>query len=265
MPVDPAKITEFVNHSWYEYSDGDANGKHPSQGETNPKYSGPKPPYDFLDVDKKYSWLKTPRYDGKPMEVGPLARMVVGYASGQTGDQGSRSTALLKKLNAPPAVLFSTLGRIAARALESQIMARHLEAWVDRAASNLAHGKVAIFNPVRWDPAPGRNPPPATAGMRLRAARSAIGSRSKANRSRTIRPWFPPPGTRVRAIAQGQRGAYEASLLNTPVADPDRPLEILRTIHSFDPCIACAVHVIDATGREYTIPARRVCQREEAL
>ncbi len=82
------KITESVSHSWYEYSDGDGNGKHPSQGETNPKYTGPKPPYDHLDVDKKYSWLKTPRYDGKPMEVGPLARMVVGYAVGPEGDPG---------------------------------------------------------------------------------------------------------------------------------------------------------------------------------
>ena len=82
-PVDPGKIAEFVNHSWYEYANGDAKGVHPSEGETNPKYTGPKPPYEFLDVDKKYSWLKAPRYDGKPMEVGPLARMVVGYASGQ--------------------------------------------------------------------------------------------------------------------------------------------------------------------------------------
>ena len=85
---------------------------------------GPKPPYGFLDVDKKYSWLKTPRYDGKPMEVGPLARMVVGYAAGQK-DINAAVDGVLKKLNAPASVLFSTLGRIAARALESQIMATH--------------------------------------------------------------------------------------------------------------------------------------------
>ncbi len=100
LPVDPAKITEFVDHSWYDYSDNEAGGKHPFKGETNPKYTGPKPPYEFLDVDKKYSWLKAPRYDGKPMEVGPLARMVVGYASGQKDIKAAVDGAL-KKLNAP--------------------------------------------------------------------------------------------------------------------------------------------------------------------
>ena len=99
-PVDPAKVTEFVSHSWYEYSSGDDDGKHPYQGETNPKYTGPKPPYDQLDVDKKYSWLKAPRYDGKPMEVGPLARMVVGYAAGQK-EIREAVDGVLKKLNAP--------------------------------------------------------------------------------------------------------------------------------------------------------------------
>ena len=123
LPVDPSKITESIAHSWYEYSSGDATPIHPSKGETNPKYSGPKPPYDHLDVDAKYSWLKAPRYDGKPMEVGPLARMVVGYASGKKEIVDSVNGAL-KALNAPPAVLFSTLGRIAARALEAQLMAQ---------------------------------------------------------------------------------------------------------------------------------------------
>src|SRR5580700_6247065 len=119
LPVDASKITESVAHSWYDYSGDNPNGKHPSQGETNPKYSGPKPPYDHLDVDAKYSWLKTPRYDGKPMEVGPLARMIVGYAAGKTEIRDAVNGAL-KALNAPPSVLFSTLGRIAARALEAQ-------------------------------------------------------------------------------------------------------------------------------------------------
>ena len=252
-PVDAAKITESVSHSWYDYSGGDANGLHPSQGETNPKYSGPKPPYEQLDVDKKYSWLKSPRYDGKPMEVGPLARMVVGYAS---GNQAIRELVdgTLKKLNAPPAVLFSTLGRIAARALESLLMARQLEPWVDQLSSNLAHGKVAIFNPVRWDPS---SWPASASGYGWHEApRGSLGhwveiSGKSIKNYQAVVPTTWNAGPRD---AQGQRGAYEASLLNTPVADPNRPLEILRTIHSFDPCIACAVHVIDATGREHTIP-----------
>jgi len=253
-PVEAAKITEFVNHSWYDYSDGDANGKHPSQGETNPKYSGPKPPYDFLDVDKKYSWLKSPRYDGKPMEVGPLARMVVGYASGNT-EIRKLVDSTLKTLNATPAVLFSTLGRIAARALESLLMARQLEPWVDALDSNLAHGKVQIFNPIHWDPA---SWPASASGYGWHEApRGSLGHWVEIS-GKSIKNYQAVVPTTWNAGPRdglGQRGPYEASLLNTPVVDPDRPLEILRTIHSFDPCIACAVHVIDASGREHTIPS----------
>ncbi len=251
--VDPAKITEFVSHSWYEYSGGDGAGKHPSEGETNPKYSGPKPPYEFLDVEKKYSWLKAPRYDGKPMEVGPLARMVVGYAAGQKEIRNAIDGAL-KKLNAPAAVLFSTLGRIAARALESQVMAPHLEAWVDELDSNLEHGKVTIFNPVRWDP--GTWPASATGYGWHEAPRGSLGHwvDIDGKHIRNYQAVVPTTWNAGPRDAQGQRGAYEASLLQTPVIDPKRPVEILRTIHSFDPCLACAVHVIDAQGREYTAP-----------
>jgi len=254
-PVDPSKITESIHHSWYEYSGGEANGKHPSQGETNPKYSGPKPPYDFLDVDKKYSWLKTPRYDGKAMEVGPLARLVVGFASGQPEIKAA-ITGVLQKLNAPPSVLFSTLGRIAARAIESQIMVKHLETWVEQLSMNMEHGKVAIFNPVHWDPA---SWPDSAAGYGWHEApRGSLGHWVDI-KSRSIRNYQAVVPTTWNAGPRdgtGQRGAYEASLVGTPVADPDRPLEILRTIHSFDPCIACAVHVIDAKGRRYTTPRR---------
>ena len=151
-PVDVTKITEGVNHAWYEYSGGNSEALHPSKGETNPKYSGPNAPYDQLDVAGKYTWLKAPRYDGKAMEVGPLARMVVGYASGQPEIKAAVD-GLLKALNAPASVLFSTLGRIAARALETQIMVPHLETWVNQLDANMAHGKVSIFNPIRWDPA----------------------------------------------------------------------------------------------------------------
>ena len=252
-PVDPAKITEFVSHSWYEYSSGDNDGKHPYQGETNPKYTGPKPPYDHLDVDKKYSWLKAPRYDGKPMEVGPLARMIVGYAAGQK-DIRELVDSVLKKLNAPPTALFSTLGRIAARALESLLMARKLETWVEELDSNLAHGKVQIFNPIRWDPSTW--PSSATGFGWHEAPRGSLGhwvdidGKSIKNYQAVVpTTWNAGPRD-----AQSQRGAYEASLLTTPVADPARPLEILRTIHSFDPCLACAVHVIDAKGRDYSLP-----------
>ena len=131
-PVDPANVTEYVTHSWYEYSGGDQAAKHPFDGETNPKYSGPKPPYEFLDVEQKYSWLKAPRYQDQAMEVGPLARLLVAYASGQQ-DVKALVDATLAKLKAPPTALFSTLGRIAARALETQLLASRL-AGLDRRA-----------------------------------------------------------------------------------------------------------------------------------
>ncbi|HWE48823.1 MAG TPA: nickel-dependent hydrogenase large subunit [Bryobacteraceae bacterium] len=251
LPVDPSKITEAVDHSWYEYSGSGA--KHPSQGETNPKYSGPKPPYDHLDVDAKYSWLKTPRYEGKPMEVGPLARMIVGYASGKKEIKDAVDGAL-KALNAPASVLFSTLGRIAARALESQIMVNQLEGWVNQLDDNLSHGKTTTFNPVRWDP--GTWPKSASGYGWHEAPRGSLGHwvEIEGKAIKNYQAVVPTTWNAGPRDGQGQRGAYEASLIGTPMADPNRPLEILRTIHSFDPCIACAVHVIDANGREYTIP-----------
>jgi Ni,Fe-hydrogenase I large subunit len=262
-PVDPAQITESVSHAWYEYSDGD-KPKHPYDGETNPKYSGPKPPYDFLEVDKKYSWLKTPRYQGKPMEVGPLARVLVAYASGQK-DVKAVVDGVLKKLNAPPSVLFSTLGRIAARALECQLMAAQLEKWVDQLDDHMAHGNVAIFNPVMWDPS---SWPKNSRGFGWHEApRGSLGHwiEIEGKHIKNYQAVVPTTWNAGPRDAQGQRGAYEASLLNTPIADPARPLEILRTIHSFDPCIACAVHVIDAKGREYTIPRGSVAHAQPPL
>jgi hydrogenase large subunit len=205
-----------------------------------------------LNVDGKYSWLKSPRYNGKPMEVGPLSRMLVGYASGQK-DIKELVDATLKKLNAPATVLFSTLGRIAARALECQLVASRLESWVDELASNLNHGKVAIFNGEHWDPASW--PKQAQGYGWHEAPRGALGHWVEIE-GRSIKNYqcvVPTTWNAGPRDAQGQRGAYEASLLNTPVADPERPLEILRTIHSFDPCIACAVHVTDAQGRPYTV------------
>jgi hydrogenase large subunit len=255
-PVDPAAIAEFVNRSWYDYSDGDTTGRHPSVGETKPKYSGPRPPFDYLEVDKKYSWIKAPRYDGKPMEVGPLARMAVGYASGQK-DIRAAVDGVLTKLNAPPTVLFSTLGRIASRALESQIMANRLQGWLDQLTSNLDHGNVTIFNPIHWDPATW--PKNAKGFGWHEAPRGSLGHwvEIQGKSIKNYQAVVPTTWNAGPRDPQGQRGAYEASLTGTPVVDPTRPVEILRTIHSFDPCLACAVHVIDGHGRKYSLPRVR--------
>jgi len=150
-PLDTKNVTEYVTHSWYEYSEGDQVGKHPAQGETKPKYSGPKPPYEFLNVDEKYSWLKSPRYDDKPMEVGPLARTLVAYASGNEQIK-KRVDAVLSQLNLPPTALFSTMGRIAARALEAEFMADKLTGWIQELSNNMGHGNLRIHDNSKWDP-----------------------------------------------------------------------------------------------------------------
>ncbi|HTW23354.1 MAG TPA: nickel-dependent hydrogenase large subunit [Candidatus Baltobacteraceae bacterium] len=248
-PVDPANVTEYVTHSWYEYAGGDQTSLNPFSGETNPKYSGPKPPYDFLDVDQKYSWLKAPRYQDRPMEVGPLARMLVSYAAGQK-DVKALVDATLAKLKAPPTALFSTLGRIAARALETQLLANQLVSWIEQLNHNLSSGDVRIHNGEKWDPSTW--PDTARGFGFFEAPRGSLGHWCEIE-DKAIKNYqavVPSTWNAGPRDAHGQRGAYEASLLKTPVVDPERPLELLRTIHSFDPCLACAVHVIDASGRK---------------
>ncbi len=247
-PLDPMHITESVAHAWYEYSDGNNAVKHPWAGETKPKYTGPKPPYQFLEVDQKYSWLKAPRYDGMAMEVGPLARMVIGYAAGHPQVKPLVDSTLAQ-LKAPPAALFSTLGRIAARMIEAHVMARQLPGWVDRLDDNMAKGQLAIHNGEKWD----RDTWPQTArGFGFHEApRGSLGHwvEIENKQIKNYQAVVPTTWNAGPRDAKGQRGPYELSLLKTPVADPERPLEILRTIHSFDPCLACAVHVVDGRGR----------------
>ena len=246
-PVDPANVTEYVTHSWYEYSGGDQVAKHPYEGETKPKYSGPKPPYEFLEVNEKYSWLKAPRYQDQVMEVGPLARMLVAYASGQP-DVKALVDATLAKLKASPSALFSTLGRVAARALETQLLASRLVGWIEQLGNNLASGNVRIHNGEKWDP----NSWPKTAqgfGF-FEAPRGSLGHwvQIEDQAIKNYQAVVPSTWNAGPRDARGQRGPYESALLKTPVANPERPLEILRTVHSFDPCLACAVHVVDARG-----------------
>jgi hydrogenase large subunit len=249
-PVDTKNVTEYVTHSWYEYAGGDQVGKHPSQGETNPKYSGPKPPYEYLKTDEKYSWLKSPRYEDKPMEVGPLARTLVAYASGNAKVKKLVDDTLAK-LNLPPTALYSTLGRLAARALEAEFMVGNLSAWVQELDNNMAHGDVRIHNGDKWDP---DSWPKSCQGFGLEEApRGSLGHWVEIENKKIVNYQAVVPSTWNAGPrdAHGQRGAYEAALLKTPIADPERPLEILRTVHSFDPCLACAVHVVGASGRRY--------------
>jgi hydrogenase large subunit len=248
--VDPSKITEYVTHSWYEYAEGDLVAKAPSEGETNPKFTGPKPPYEFLEVDKKYSWLKAPRYEDHVMEVGPLSRMLVAYASGQK-EVKAMVNAVLAKFNAPPTALFSTLGRIAARALETQLLSNHIVEWIDELRGNMNTGDLRIHNGEKWDP---DTWPKSARGYGLfEAPRGSLGHWVEIENQlvKNYQCVVPSTWNAGPRDAKGQRGPYETALLKTPLADPERPLEILRTVHSFDPCLACAVHVADARGRTY--------------
>ncbi len=243
------QIEEYINHSWYEYSDGDTKGKHPWVGETKLKYSGPKPPYDFLNVEQKYSWLKTPRWKGNAMEVGPLARLLVAYASGNA-EVKELVNGTLKKLDVPVAALFSTLGRTAARGLETLLVSNWSKEFYSQLLANIKNGDTRVFNGAKWDP---ETWPKEAKGVGLtEAPRGALAhwiviKDKKIDNYQLVVPstWNASPRD-----GKGQMSAYEAALIGTPVKNPDQPLELLRTIHSFDPCMACAVHIIDPQTNE---------------
>ncbi len=245
---DHKKVAEYITSSWYTYDGGDDKGLHPWEGETNPKYTGPKPPYEYLQGEKKYTWMKAPRYEGKAMQVGPLARMLVGYASGHA-DIKELVGAALGKLQVGPAALFSTLGRTAARGIETVLVARKMEDWFGQLIANVKAGDTATFNKDKWDPS--RWPKKSQGYGYLDAPRGALGHWVQIEDGKIARYQCVVPSTWNCSPrdAQGQMGAYEAALVdNHPLARPDQPLEILRTIHSFDPCLACGVHVLDAEG-----------------
>ncbi len=251
-PVDHTKVTEYVTHSWYTYSGGDDTAKHPWDGETNYQYTGPKPPYEFLDTDKKYSWLKAPRYDDKAMEVGPLARMLIAYASGHQRVQEVVNLVLKKLGNLPATVLFSTLGRIAARGVETLVTAEQLPVWIDQLAANMKKGDLRIHSGEKWDPS--EWPSEAQGYGFYEAPRGSLGHWVKIKDQKIENYQIVVPGTWNGSPrdGKGQRGPYEEALIGTPVANIEQPVEILRTVHSFDPCMACAVHVVDPDGNEVT-------------
>ena len=249
LPLDQKKITEAIAHS-YTYAGG-ATALHPFDGETSPKYTGPTPPYDSLklgDTDQ-YSWLKAPRYDGMPMEVGPLARMLVAYGSGNPAVKALVDGALTT-LKAPATALFSTLGRVAARMLETVYLLDLMDGWLAELQNNMESGDLRIHDGSKWDPSTW--PAEAEGWGFHEAPRGALGHWVKIKDKKILNYQAVVPSTWNAGPRdeKGQTGPYEASLEGTPVADPTQPLELLRTIHSFDPCLACAVHVVDAKGAE---------------
>jgi Ni,Fe-hydrogenase I large subunit len=250
--LDPKKVAEYVAHSWYGYAGGDDKALPPSSGETRPSYTGPKPPFTHLEVEKKYSWLKSPRYADEPMEVGPLARMLVAYGKGVPRVKEVVNL-VLGKLGVGPEALFSTLGRTAARGVETLVVAEQLEGWLDRLADNMGHGELRTHASERWDP---KDWPKEAEGFGWHEApRGSLGHWVRIENGKIARYQAVVPSTWNAGPrdAAGKRGPYESALLGTPIADPEKPLEILRTIHSFDPCMACAAHVLDARGRRVAL------------
>ena len=243
------EIEEYVAHSWYDYSGGKEQGLHPYDGETNLNYTGPKPPYSQLNVDESYSWLKSPRWKGKPMEVGPLARVLMLYASGheQTKELVDMT---LRTLDVPVDALFSTLGRTAARTLETKVIVDAMQAWKDNLVANIRTGDTRTFNETLWEPSSW--PKEAKGVGYMEAPRGGLAhwiviKDQKIDNYQAVVPSTWNAGPRD---VQGQPGPYEAALAGHALHDPKQPIEILRTIHSFDPCIACAVHITDPDGEE---------------
>ena len=183
------------------------------------------------------------------MEVGPLARLLVAYASGHTETKAAID-GVLKKLGVGPEALFSTLGRTAARGVDCLLIAQETPKWLDQLIANIGKGDLNAHNNEKWDPSTW---PAEAAGFGLHEApRGALGHWIKIKDQKILNYQAVVPSTWNASPrdAKGGMGPYEAALVGTPMADPTKPLEILRTIHSFDPCLACAVHVLDGDGNE---------------
>ena len=237
--VDTDKIAEDVTRAWYEKGEA----KHPLSGETKPIAGEVS-----YDTDDKYSWIKAPRYAGKSAEVGPLSRVLVAYAKGQPQVK-KLVDHTLKTLGVGAEALFSTLGRTAARAIETVVISDAMEGWIDTLKSNIASGNKKTYQP--W------TMPDKGQGCGLNdVPRGALGHWIDIEGGKIKNYQYVVPSTWNfgPSDSKNQKGPVEKSLIGTPVADASKPLEVLRTVHSFDPCIACAVHVIDPhTNQTYEV------------
>lgn len=240
-PVDPGRIGEEVAHSWYRYSGGQES-LHPLQGETTPEYSGLDPD-GTLRTEGGYSWVKAPRLDGTPVEVGPLARLMVAYAAGHDGVRAAMDD-FAARVGAGIDFFHSTLGRTIARALETELVGKQIDGLVAALSGNVGSGDERFF--VRYTAQDGE-------GWSMgEAPRGSLSHWLRVEGGQVAHYQAIVPTTWNASPKDGrdQPGAYEASLMGQPLADPEQPLEVVRTVHSFDPCLACAVHVLNRRGEE---------------
>ncbi len=239
-PYFKENVTESIAHSWYK---GDWQ-KHPYAEETVPAYSA-------WDENGKYSWVKAPRFEGKPMQVGPLAQMLVAYAQGHERvkfwvDKVLDTAGGIAKTKLSPAVLHSTLGRHAARAVRCAVFADEAQKHWKLLVENIGKGDTTVCNPPTF-------PKGEVRGFGFHEAPRGTLSHWAVIRDGKIENYqavVPSTWNAGPRDGKGQPGPYEASLVGNPIADPEKPLEALRTIHSFDPCLACAIHTVDADGKE---------------
>jgi len=271
---DPEQVQEFVPHSWYKYAD-ETKGLHPWDGVTEPNYvlgaatKGTRTKIDEIDESAKYSWLKAPRWRGHAMEVGPLARYILGYAHALQGHKycqrvkeqvessaAAINSAIPKALGLPETqfsakqLLPTTIGRTLARALEGQYCAEMMQGDYNELIANIKAGDTSTANVDKWDPATW--PKEAKGVGSVAAPRGALGHwiKIKDGRIENYQCVVPTTWNGSPRDGQNQIGAFEASLMNTPMVNPEQPVEILRTLHSFDPCLACSTHVISPDGQE---------------
>jgi len=234
--ADQEQVTEYVTRSWYE--EGDA--KHPYDGEAKPVQEDPK-----YDPDTgQYTWFKAPRYTDEPCEVGPLARVLVAYGYGHKEIKVVVDS-VLKQLGIPATALFSTLGRTAARGIETLVIGERMETWINELIANVKKGDTATYQAWKM--------PDKGMGFGLNdVPRGSLGHWIKIEGGKIKKYQYVVPSTWNLGPRDenGKLGPLEEALIGTPVADPKQPLEILRTVHSFDPCIACGVHVIDPDSNE---------------
>ncbi len=266
--TDADGVAESVEHGWYEYKGGDDKALHPWEGETTPHYTEPKEgtktEWKALNEQGKYSWLKTPKWRGKLCEVGPLARYIVLYTKAKQGLLGDLTwaeqmivdqiDAVTKVLNVPvEAWLPSTVGRTAARALDAQLQAEISKYFFDKLVANIKSGDTRVVNNDKWDPSTW---PKEAKGVGLyEAPRGALShwaviKDGKIANYQAVVPttWNACP----RDDAEGH-GAYELAMMDTPVKVADKPLEIVKAVRSFDPCMACSTHLFNAKGEKIRV------------
>jgi [NiFe] hydrogenase large subunit len=240
--ADQANVTEDVTRGWYE----NGAAKHPYEGETKPLQEDPK----YRPGDGQYTWFKAPRYEGEPCEVGPLTRVLVAYANGHKEIKPIVDN-VLKTLGVPAAALFSTLGRTAARGIEALAIGERNQVWIAELIENIKSGDTKTYQAYEM--------PDSGMGVGLNdVPRGSLGHWVQIEDKKIKNYQYVVPSTWNLGPrdAAGKLGPVEESLIGTPVADPKKPLEVLRTVHSFDPCIACGVHVIDPDSNEvYKIKA----------